>query len=47
MSKHANDLDSDLGEILRPANSRVVRWGFGLGFALLAALVIVSHVVAN
>jgi hypothetical protein len=25
----------------------VVRWGFGLGFALLAALVIVSHVVAN
>jgi hypothetical protein len=43
MSKIDDKLGDETGETLRPANSRMVRWSFGIGFAVLAALAIVSH----
>jgi len=46
MSKADDQLGKETGETLHPANSRVVRWSFGIGFAMLMALVVVSHLCA-
>jgi hypothetical protein len=46
MSKTDDKLSDQAGETLRPANSRAVRWSFGLGLAMLAALAVVSHLYA-
>ena len=46
MPKANDKLSDEAGEPLRPANSRAVRWSFGIGFAVLAALAVVSHLYA-
>lgn len=47
MSKIVNELDDAPDERLQPANSATVRLSFGLGFTLLIALVIASHLVVT
>jgi hypothetical protein len=47
MSKPDDKIGNDYGEALHPVHSAAVRWSFGLGFAALVALVIVSHLAAN
>lgn len=41
-----DDKFDDNVETLHPADSRAVRWSFGIGFAMLAALVVVSRLYA-
>jgi hypothetical protein len=43
MSNADHRLNGDTGETLRPASSPLVRWSFGVGFLVLMALVVVSH----
>lgn len=45
MAKADDKISDDVGETLEPADSRLVRWSFGIGFAVLAALAIVSHLM--
>jgi hypothetical protein len=40
---NADNRLNDDSESLRPASSPVVRWSFGIGFVMLLALVIFSH----
>jgi hypothetical protein len=46
MSKTGDELDSGMEETLWPADSRIVRWSFGVGFAILVMLVVISHLYA-